>query len=417
MGRNCISRTTLNHLTVFTYLIIMASLLMPQDALAVPAFARQIGASCNTCHFQHFPALNAFGRAFKESGYTLSGGQGKIEGENLSLPVVLNASLLTKIRYQKSNGSDSETDTGELQFPDEAALLIGGRGGEHLGFLLELGTFGTADTGTGKFSLFNSFKAHYNYQINGINYGTVLFSTDSGGAPYGFELLNTGAQRFIRVAEDRQSTSAQQFVGLGSGEAEGLAFVASSIKGFLNLSLWTPNHGNAAVNSPAIYLRGAWTPTVGTWDTGIGFQYFGGTASRTSASGGDVETKGWAVDAQAQGALHSKPVGIYVTYATADSSTTNFFNTAPNQKSAWAITGELGILPNKATFLLGFLDGDNGAAAGNNQDQRAMVGATWMLAQNAQLMLWNTTYFGNRYDPKPASGGDNLTSLMFFFGF
>jgi len=417
------------HLFALTYLIAIAGVLIPEDAAAVPAFARQTGAVCTSCHFQHFPALNAFGRAFKEAGYTVSGEQSKIEGDNLSIPVTLNASLLAKIRYQKTNGSTSETDTGELQFPDEAALLIGGRGGEHLGFLFEFGTFGTADTGTGavtgstadtgtgQFSTFNSFKAHYNYDINGINYGAVVFTTDSGGAPYGFELLNTGAQRFIRVAEDRQATSAQQFVGLGSGEAEGLALVASGDKGFANLSFWTPNHGNAAVNGPATYLRGAWTPTLGSWDTGVGFQYFGGTASRSVASGGDVDTKGWALDAQAQGTLGSRPTGFYVTYATADSSATNVFNTGPNKKKAWSLVGEYGILPDKATLLLGYLDGDNGAAAGDNKDQRLMIGATWMLAQNVQLMLWNTSYSGNAYDPKPASGGDNLTSLMVFAGF
>jgi hypothetical protein len=415
--------------STLTCLIIAGVFLIPQDAVAVPGFARQTGTTCSTCHYQHFPALNAFGRAFKEAGYTMSGEQGRIEADNLSIPVTLNASLLTKIRYQKTNGSTSETDTGELQFPDEAALVIGGRGGEHLGFLLEFGTFGTADTGTGTvtggtadtgsgdFSLFNSFKAHYNYQIDGINYGAVVFSTDTGGASYGFELLNTGAQRFMRVAEDRQATSAQQFVGLGSGTAEGFAFVASGEQGFVNLSLWTPNHGNAAVNGPATYLRGAWTPMLGSWDMGVGFQYFGGTASRSVASGSDVDTKGWAVDGQAQGTVADKPVGFYVTYATADASATNVFNTGPNQKKAWSVTGEWGILPDKATLLLGYLDGDNGAVAGSNKDQRLMIGATWMLAQNAQLMLWNTSYSGNKYDPKPVSGGDNLTSLMLFVGF
>jgi hypothetical protein len=429
MSRNIAKHAVWIHITAITSLIIVGGILIPQDAAAVPGFARQTGAACSTCHYQHFPALNAFGRAFKEAGYTMSGDQSMIEGDNLSIPVTLNASLLTKIRYQKTNGSSSETDTGQLQFPDEAALVIGGRGGEHLGFLLEFGTFGTADTGTGTvtgstadtgtgdFSLFNSFKAHYNYQINNINYGAVVFSTDTGGAPYGFELLNTGAQRFLRVAEDRQATSAQQFVGLGSGAAEGFAFVASGEQGFANISLWTPNHGNAAVNGPATYLRGAWTPMLGSWDTGIGFQYFGGTASRSVASGSDVDTKGWAVDGQAQGTVGNKPVGFYVTYAAADASTTNVFNTGPNQKKAWSVTGELGILPDKATLLLGYLDGDNGAAAGSNKDQRLMIGATWMLAQNAQLMLWNTSYSGNKYDPKPASGGDNLTSLMLFIGF
>jgi hypothetical protein len=31
-------------------------LALPRNAIAVPAFARQTGASCSACHFQHFPA-------------------------------------------------------------------------------------------------------------------------------------------------------------------------------------------------------------------------------------------------------------------------------------------------------------------------------------------------------------------------
>src|SRR3972149_3792151 len=75
-----------------------------ENAYAVPAFARQTGMACNSCHFQHFPILNEFGRSFKAGGYTTIGGQSFLEGGFLSLPSVLNASLVTKIMYQKSNG-------------------------------------------------------------------------------------------------------------------------------------------------------------------------------------------------------------------------------------------------------------------------------------------------------------------------
>src|SRR3989338_574991 len=84
--------------TICTFAV---SLWIVPEANAVPAFARQTGQACSTCHFQHFPALNAFGRAFKAGGYTQIGGQGKIEGEDLSIPDPLNASLVTKIRYRR----------------------------------------------------------------------------------------------------------------------------------------------------------------------------------------------------------------------------------------------------------------------------------------------------------------------------
>src|SRR3989339_1399646 len=105
------------------------------EAAAVPAFARQTGMACTACHAQHFPILNSFGRAFKASGYTMMGAQGKIEGDHLSLPDTLNMSMLTKIRYQKTSGSDAagaisgvaSKNDGQWQFPDEFVFLIGGR--------------------------------------------------------------------------------------------------------------------------------------------------------------------------------------------------------------------------------------------------------------------------------------------------
>ena len=122
--------------------VLALSFFTPRDASAIPAFSRQTGMACNSCHFQHFPILNAFGRSFKAGGYTMTGSQSMVEGDFLSIPVNLNASFVTKIRYQKRNG-DSETGSagelnkGSLQFPDEAALLVGGRAGKHVGFLLE----------------------------------------------------------------------------------------------------------------------------------------------------------------------------------------------------------------------------------------------------------------------------------------
>ena len=406
-------------LMIIGFILLLIGLLLPQAASAVPAFTRQTSMGCSSCHYQDYPALNGFGRAFKQQAYTLSGQENIEANDTLSIPVTLNTSLLTKIRYQKTNGSSAETDVGELQFPDEAALLIGGRGGSNIGFLLELGTFGAADTTTGDFSLFSSYKMHLNYLVNDTNYGAVVFSTDSGGAPYGFELLNTGAQRFIRVAEDRKAISAQQFIGLGEGSAEGVAFVASNVAGFVNLSLWTPDHGNVAVNSPAHYLRGVLTPMIAGWDTGFGFQYFGGKASRSIASGGDIDTDGWAIDAQAQGELGARPVGFYFTYGRAKPGASNLFNSEVNDKTAWSLTGEWGVIPDKATLLLGYQHGDNGTstALGASEDRRLMFGATWLLAMNVELQLWNTSYSGNAYDPRPASGGDNLTSVMLFAGF
>ena len=45
-------------------------LLFPASASAIPAFARQYGISCATCHAA-FPRLNSFGKNFIEDNYRL----------------------------------------------------------------------------------------------------------------------------------------------------------------------------------------------------------------------------------------------------------------------------------------------------------------------------------------------------------
>ncbi len=217
--RACATPAGALHLAVF--LATLATLAPWTDSHAVPAFARQTNMACVACHYLALPAVNAFGRAFKTGGYTMITTQPQATGDDLSLPSVLNASLVTKFRYQKTNGDDATapTNQGELQFPDEAALLIGGRAAENIGFLLEFATFGAADTGSGDFSLFASFKLPMTYQAGTTTLQFVPFTTDALGAAYGFELLNTGAQRSQRVGEDRNALMAQQFVGLGSGAA------------------------------------------------------------------------------------------------------------------------------------------------------------------------------------------------------
>jgi hypothetical protein len=54
-----------------TTLLVAAVLLFslcPRSGYAIPAFSRQYGTSCTTCHLD-FPKLNDFGKAFKNAGF------------------------------------------------------------------------------------------------------------------------------------------------------------------------------------------------------------------------------------------------------------------------------------------------------------------------------------------------------------
>src|SRR3990172_10290460 len=91
-------------ITGLMFVAAIMTLAFSSESQAVPAFARQTGNACTTCHFQQFPLLNAFGRAFVRGGYTMVGGQSLIEGDDLSIPSTLNATLITQIQYVKTKG-------------------------------------------------------------------------------------------------------------------------------------------------------------------------------------------------------------------------------------------------------------------------------------------------------------------------
>lgn len=386
---------------------------LPSQAMST--YARQTGQACSSCHFQHYPMLNEFGRSFKAAGYTLGGKQGVIDGEALSLPEVLNAGLVTKIRYQKSNGSTvagtHTTNDGQLQFPDELLLMLGGRISENIGAQVDLDL--SADTN----SVVDGMKMPIMFDLGAIKAGVIPFTTAGQGVAYGFELLNTGAVRGQRAVEARKTFSAQQYIGTGSA-AQGIALVASNPGYFANLSKWSPRSVGDATGAPeATYFRLAATPSVSGWDVGVGLQSW--TGSATDSALANIDTKAWAVDAQLQGLLGTLPLGVYLTHAKADGTpvggTKNLFNSNPNNKEATTIAAELGVLPGKATVMLGYRNADNGKAS-NSGDNAWMVAATYQLVQNVQLQLNHEIYSGSAYNGTPANG-DQLTTLMLFASF
>lgn len=409
------------------------SSIVPATSYAFPSFARQTGLGCSSCHFQKYPALTLFGRSFKAEGYTMVGRQGKVEGERLSLPEVLNASLFLKIRYQKTNGTEvageRTTNTGELQFPDEFALLFGGRVSDNIGFMLEGQLADHSEPFVG------SFKMPFTFMVGDVRANIVPFTTDDLGAAYGFELMNTGAVRNIRTNENRKAISAQQYVNTSTA-AEGFAFVLVDPKWFVNVTPWSPNHlagaeGVANGSPTAIYLRAAFTPTVGIWDLGIGIQSWTGSAGTANDEGTGIDkfdTRAYAVDAQAQGAVSGMPLGFYATYGKADATSSgasrkNLFNSKTRDLSAATVTAELGVSKNPyITVLGGYRIADNGGAEANSTDNAFTFGLNWMVAQNVGLHWIFNRFNGSAYAAgqgpmKPGGSGNMLNTLMLSAGF
>ncbi|MCP3676925.1 MAG: hypothetical protein GY721_04870 [Deltaproteobacteria bacterium] len=396
-----------------TALLIVGSFVIPQSSEAVPAFARQTGLACNSCHFQHFPTLNQFGRAFKAGGFTMVGGQSMVEGDLLSMPSVLNASLITKIIYEKTNGASnaSKPNNGELLFPDEAALFLGGRVGEHIGFALEAQM---SDPGG---AMFDTFKMPIGiYDINGTHIELIPFTTAAHGAPFPTEYLNTGAVRANRVLERRREISAHQKVGL-NGAAQGIALAAYHPMGMATYTAWQPEGATKSDADFLHYIRAVVTPQVGGWDLGGGVQWYGGKSGRELGAFQE-EADAWAIDAQAQGEVSGLPLGVYLTYANAakvstTTTHTSLFNPGgtTEDKTAWAILAELGVLPGKATVAAAYMDYNAGTGSAGDTSATT-IGGTYMLAQNVELSI-NASW----YDNDQGVNGDQLTLFRIFSGF
>jgi hypothetical protein len=432
---------------------------------AVPAFARQTGKVCLACHQQHPPALNDYGMEFKASGYVDTKAK-PLAGKDLSLADTLYAGLFMKLRHQTTNGHDGlnadgapakSTHSGELQFPDEFALLLGGRVGKNIGFVLEgqLASEGAVLAGF-------KFPMIWPLGESGLKGGVVPYTTDALGASYGFELLSTGAVRNIRASEHRAETSAQQYVffqGTGpvsgdtdpvtgsrvrntAGASTGFAFALHSPLYYLVLAPNTPNHlpgaGGQLGSMNSTYFRAAFTPTVAGWSLGSGVQVWSGSNVRFNDGGAGnfsndiatVSTKGWAVDAQAHGMAGVLPISIYLAHAhapgtPAGSPTPNLFNANPNARTATTLTVELGVLPQVAALTASVRKASNGANT-FSKDDALTLGGTYQIYQNVQLQLVHSRRSrgaggAGRYGPNYAAGntvaGNALTTLMLSAGY
>lgn len=417
---------------------IMAAVTFASEVSALPLFARQTGMACSSCHFQHFPMLNGFGRAFKSAGYTMMGAQGKVEGEGLAIPNTLNMAVLTTAGYEKTNqaagmGPKKTTGDGAFYVPGtggELSLFFGGRVSENAGFLAELGmggpaaaaTTATAARGSAKLPILFEVAAPQFKVAEGTRVGVVPFSTDAQGASYGFEVLNTGANVVHQMSgtpglngAHSGAFSAQQYIGT-AGSATGLAFVANNPMGFINLTKYdqTGIAGGTLAVLGSTYVRVAGMFDLAGWDAGAGIQIWRGNSAVAGASA-YADTKATAIDGQMQGALGTMPVGFYASYATAPAGT-NTYNMDPAAavspltvptiygtatKSALNISAEVGVIPEKVTLGAAIRFGKSGVAAGgasNASDNAIMLVATYKLAQNMIASFSLTSASGEYWD-------------------
>jgi len=356
---------------------VLAATAFAPEASAIPAFARQTGLACSSCHYQHYPVLSTTGQEFKVGAYTQLSAKGKFKGEDLSIPDQLNAAILLKARYQKTSGADAAgtvsgttTNGGQWQIPDELSLFFGGRIGDNgmikMGFMNENNMVGGPAGG-----IIAGLKVPVAIALDPVTVQVIPYGTDALGMAYGFEQSSTGMTRGVRWAEHRNEISAAQYTGLGSGTASGIAYVVNSDMGYVNISKWSPAFfyvaGATGVQMSNTWVRVAATPTIADWALHIGFGQASGSGY-TDNGVTKVDTKGQVFDVQAQGVIAEMETSFYfqnakATKSDAGAATANLFNASTvADKTATTIGADFSVIPHTLHIGVAYRSAKTGGA-------------------------------------------------------
>ncbi len=320
-------KKTIFSAAAFAVVAVSAIAAAPTTSEAVPAFARQTGAACLSCHFQAFPALTSFGAAFKRGAFTDVGEEALLEDDGLSLPVVLNMSINSRVRFIKQQTTTTTalgTTSATLnlsQLPDETPIFIGGRVGTNTGAFMEY-TGGVA----GGWQMMNSMDmGDYKIGLNMFNGGF--------GWTWGLETSSVFAQH--GGLHQGKNISAENLVMANANGNQGVtAFIGNEL---FTVSGVLTTEGGGGLNGANVLttllpgLRVWFTPEVADWNLGMGFGILKGSKAVASTGTGVANTLVKAnnvfFDFQAMGEVGDTSVGVFADYATA--------------KSAAAIAGQL----------------------------------------------------------------------------
>jgi len=301
-------------------------LALPEAANALPGFARQTGESCTACHTQNMPKLNAHGRHFALSGYTLYDAKNEnlslIDGSEvaLGLPSVLNVSAVLKARYVKSTQDTNNTEAvgterGEIQVLEGSGLFFGGRVANNVGSIVSL----TGDPSSDNDVVFGG-KAILAYELlNGYS-GLSLYSTKINGTFSGMENFNTGLNAPLKQFENANSANAAQATGLGRGPATGLQAYYGDDNFFATFGAMIPSQNSEGLDaggSVIPFARLAYNQPIGeTWNVMVGGYWLSGNmkASDQALDGDLIDTgavltnihkEGYGLDFEASGNIGS----------------------------------------------------------------------------------------------------------------
>jgi len=350
----------------FAVVAVSTAVVAPTTSEAIPAFARQTGAACLACHFQSFPTLSAFGRAYKIGALTDVGEQSLVEDDDLSIPSSLNATLM--IRPQFINTNTAGVTTKAIAATADQVMMVGGRIGSNTGAFAEVDLAGGAFANV---QMFNSFD--FGAVKGGVNFFNAGFGEDSG-----LQLLSVWGQHGGMLSG--KSLSINNRMGAAGNTVGVAAWVANE-----TFSLQVGGvDGSATVGTNwklAPMVRATGIFEVGGLELGVG----GIIVSGSNGAAVKTDAKRWGLDAQLQGEVGDMQVGFYADYASAAKSGANI-----NQYNASLINARTGYsarLTVKPLHRVVALIGYGEDKTGTSSTKSTLIGAEYEVYQNFVIAL------------------------------
>ncbi|MCK4874586.1 MAG: hypothetical protein KAS26_01955 [Sulfurimonas sp.] len=391
-------------------------------AEATPAFARQMDADCMSCHYQNIPKLNSFGREFKLSGFTMTGGAKEITGKasgGLELPSTLNMAFVIKARYHNvyDKAGVKGSDQSLIEAYDESAFIFGGKIGENFGTSMEF-IEGLAGG-----------KLIYSKPFDIGRLGVSVYMTDGLGAFSGLETLSTGLYRPVRQFENRKRANIFQKLGVGAGAAQGAQVYYSGHGFFATVGQYVPVYGASTDTEKGGYktfARLTYEHDIAGFNVAVGGYYLDGDVRDNNATvvgkvrgidGDAFDRESAGLDFQLQGDVSNMSLMVTAGWvlkndytaggvigATQDKDTTGYSIAAQlNPTDTWGV---------KLAYL-SYSDDSVGVVGDINDEDTINVGLEYNVDQNLRLCL---EYSDTSYDdPTLANQKDFLfmTQLAF----
>ncbi|MDQ6953090.1 MAG: hypothetical protein Q9M15_06165 [Mariprofundaceae bacterium] len=371
-------KKTLLSAAAFATVAVSAVAIAPTTSEAIPAFARQTGAACLSCHFQSFPTLNAFGRAFKKGSFTDMGDQALIEDDELGIPAQLNIAAMIRPQFIKTTTAGVTKNT--IAATADQVLMIAGRVGEHTGAFAELNA-----------GLFGNVQLMNSWDMGDLKVGANFYNTGFG-EDAGLQLMSVWGQHSGLMGGGNLSINGS--MAMAQGTAGVSAWVANDTVA-VTLGLVDPSAGVGTSWKLAPMVRVQSFFDVGDMEIGAGAIIVSGQNQTTVGTViTPTDAKRYGVDFQIQGEAADMQYGVYADYASASAGTATKANiyTVAGTRTGYSLRATIKPTHNMV-FLVGMgqdktaAGGAKGVGVGAAKIDKLLVGAEYEMYQNGVISL------------------------------